>query len=45
MEKIKIFHIIKPSEEKFYIVMNLCVHHYKVSPTSSHQHLEALKKM
>ena len=43
-ENIKTFHLIKPSEEQFYIAMNLCVTCYQVPPTSAHQYLEALKK-
>ena len=45
MGNIKTFHLIKPSEEQFYIAMNLCVPHYQVPPTSAHQYLEALKIM
>ena len=37
MKKIKKLHLIKPSEEQFYIAMNLCVTHYQVPPTSAHQ--------
>ena len=43
-KNIKAFHFIKPSEEQFYIAMNLCVPHYQVPSTSAHQYLEALKK-
>ena len=34
-ENIKTFHPIKPSEEQFYIVVNLCVPRYQVSATSA----------
>ena len=43
-ENINTFHSIKPSEEQFYTVMNLCVPRYQVLLTSAHQYLEALKK-
>ena len=44
MKKINTFHLINPSEEQFYIAMNLCVPNYQVPPISAHQYLEALKK-
>ena len=34
---IKTFHLIKPSEEQFYIAMNLCVPQYQVPPIIAHQ--------
>ena len=43
-ENIKTFHLIKPSEEQLCISMSLCMPHYQVPPTSSHQYLEALKQ-
>ena len=44
MGNIKILNIINPSEEQFYIAMNLCVPHDQVPPTSAHEYPEALKK-